>query len=125
MNSRREGSGIEEGSELVAMGRWWWYNTTIPEDEEMSATAPTEPAWQTALASSASALRRLASYSLPPELDRRILDLGERKETLNPAEREELLAWVTFTQQSSAEKLEAEVALRRLAAVFPELTTLA
>lgn len=89
----------------------------------MSAPAPVEPARQAALASSASALRRVASYALPPELDRRILDLGERKETLTPDERAELLAWVAFTQQRSAEKLEAEVALRRLADVFPELAT--
>jgi hypothetical protein len=88
----------------------------------MSAPAPTEPAWKAALASSAAALRRVASYSLPPELDRRVLELGERKETLTPDERAELLAWVAFTQQRSAEKLEAEVALRRLATVYPELT---
>ena len=74
-----------------------------------------------ALRSSAEALRRLADYSLPPELDHRILDLGERKETLTPDERAELLAWVAFTQQRSVETAEARVALRRLAAVFPEL----
>jgi hypothetical protein len=89
----------------------------------MSATAPAEPAWQAALASSAAALRRLANYALPPELDHRILDLGERKESLTPDERAELLAWVAFTQERSAEKLAAEAALRRLAAVCPELAS--
>ena len=89
----------------------------------MPGSAPAEPAWKAALASSATALRRVAGYALPPELDRRILDLGERKETLTPDERAELMAWVAFTQQRSAEKLEAEVALRRLAAVCPDLTT--
>jgi hypothetical protein len=88
----------------------------------MAAPTSAEPARQAALASSAAALRRVAAYTLPPELDRRLLDLGERKETLTPDERAELLAWVTFTQQRSAEKLEAELALRRLADVFPELT---
>jgi len=87
----------------------------------MSATAPVEPAWQAALESSAAALRRVASYTLPPELDRRVLELGERKESLTEDERAELMAWVTFTQQRSVEKLEAEVALRRLAAVCPDL----
>jgi hypothetical protein len=87
----------------------------------MSATAPDEPAWQAALASSVAALRRLAGYTLPPELDRRVLELGERKESLTADERAELMAWVAFTQERSAEKLEAEVALRRLAAVCPEL----
>jgi hypothetical protein len=85
----------------------------------MSAVA--EPAQRAALVSSTAALRRLAAYELPLALDSRVLDLGERKETLTPDERAELLAWVTFTQQRSIERLEAEVALRRLADVFPEI----
>jgi len=81
----------------------------------------TDPARNDALHTSARALRRLADYALPPELDRRILELGERKESLTPEEHAELLAWVDFTQQRSIETAEARVALRRLAAVFPEL----
>ncbi len=87
----------------------------------MSATAIAEPARRAALASSRAAHRRVAAYALPPELDRRILDLGERKDSLTDDERAELLAWVAFTQRQSLDKLEAEVALRRLADVFPEL----
>ena len=79
------------------------------------------PAWQDAAATSAAALRRVASYALPPALDRRLLDLGERKDALTPDERAELFAWVAFTQERSAEKLAAELALRRLAAVCPDL----
>jgi hypothetical protein len=86
----------------------------------MSATAPTEPEWKSALEASTAALRRLADYALPPELDRRILELGERKESLTPDERAELMAWVAFTQERSVEKLQAQVALRRLAVVCPE-----
>lgn len=89
----------------------------------MSATAPVEPAWQAALASSVAALRRVAGYTLPPELDRRVLELGERKETLTEAERAELMAWVAFTQQRSVEKFEAAVALGRLTAACPDLAT--
>jgi antitoxin (DNA-binding transcriptional repressor) of toxin-antitoxin stability system len=59
---------------------------------------------------------------LPPELDRRILELGERKDTLTADERAELLAWVAFTQARSIEAAEARVTVRRLANVFPELT---
>jgi hypothetical protein len=88
----------------------------------MTIPAPDEADWQAALASSVAALRRLTGYSLPPALDRRILDLGERKESLTADERNELLAWVAFTQERSAEKLEAEVALRRLASVCPDIT---
>ncbi len=87
----------------------------------MSANAPIEPEWRTALLSSVAALRRVANYTLPPELDRRGLELGERKDALTADERAELLAWVAFTQQRSAEKLEAELALRRLVSICPEL----
>ena len=90
----------------------------------MSATAPAEGGWKSAVEASTAALRRLVDYRLPPEFDRRILDLGERKESLTPDEREELMAWVAFTQERSIEKLEAEVALRRLSSVCPELTNL-
>ena len=86
----------------------------------MSA-ATLDPDRSDALRSSARALRRLASYSLPAELDHRILELGERKDTLSPDERAELLAWVTFTQQRSIETADAQVALRRLITVFPEV----
>lgn len=82
----------------------------------MSAVEP-----RVALAESATALRRLADYSLPPELDRRILDLSERKDELSEDERAELLAWVRFSQQRSIEKFGAEAALKRLAAAFPDL----
>jgi hypothetical protein len=94
-----------------------------PEDEPMVTPVVADPDPRRALESSAAALRRVAGYTLPPALDRRILDLGERKETLTPDERAELLAWVAFTQQRSAEKFEAEVALRRLAVAFPDLAT--
>ena len=87
----------------------------------MSATAPLEPAWREALASSVAALRKSAGYTLPPELDRRVLELGERKESLTADERAELMAWVAFTQQRSVDRLEAQVALNRLATAFPEL----
>jgi hypothetical protein len=87
----------------------------------MSSSILGEPARRDALESSTSALRRLAGYTLPPELDRRILELGERRESLSPQEKAELMAWVKFTQERSLEKAEAEVALQRLASGFPEL----
>jgi hypothetical protein len=86
-----------------------------------TSAAAASAARRAALAAAVAALKRLAAYVLPPELDRRILDLGERKDTLSPDERAELFAWVAFTQQRSIERVEAEVALRRLADVFPEL----
>ena len=85
----------------------------------MVSPAVAEPDWRSALETSVSALKRVAGYTLDPALDRRVLDLGERKESLTPAEHAELLAWVAFTQQLSLDKLKAELALRRLAAVYP------
>lgn len=89
----------------------------------MSVAVPTEPEWRAALTSSVATLRRVAAYTLPPELDRRVLDLGERKESLTAEERAELLAWVAFTQERSLERAAAEVALARLAVACPELTS--
>ena len=89
----------------------------------MATPTLTEPAWTAAITSSVAALKRMSGYTLPDALDERILSLGERKESLTEGERAELLAWVMFTQQRSAEKLEAELALRRLATVCPELAT--
>jgi uncharacterized protein YbjT (DUF2867 family) len=86
-------------------------------------TTPTlaEPNWRDALTSSVAALRRVSRYALDPALDQRILELAERKEFLTPAERSELLAWVSFTQQRTLEKLEAERALHSLVSICPEL----
>jgi hypothetical protein len=73
-----------------------------------------------ALRAARRALRRLAEYRLEPALDDRLRGLGERKESLSPEERAELLALVSFTQQRTLEKLEAELALRQLDAVAPD-----
>lgn len=73
-----------------------------------------------AVVASALALKRAASYSLPKVLDRRILELGERKESLTAEERAELEEWVEFTQQRSIDRLDAQSALRRLASAFPD-----
>jgi hypothetical protein len=82
----------------------------------MATATDLEPALRTARR----ALRRVADYRLDPVLDGRLRDLGERKDQLDPAERAELLALVTFTQQRTQEKLEAELALRQLDAVAPD-----
>jgi hypothetical protein len=82
-----------------------------------------EPARQDALRTSAATLRRTADNELPLELDQRILDLMERKESLAADEKAELMAWVGFTQQRSVDKLSAELALNRLMGAFPELAS--
>lgn len=85
----------------------------------MSAVSA-EPAVRDAVLASESTLKRISNYQLPDVLDRRILDLGERKESLTGDERAELFAWVAFTQQRSLDKLEAEVALKRISKAWPE-----
>lgn len=86
----------------------------------MSA-ALTEPELRSAVSSSVAAHRRVAAYTLPSALDVRMLDLGERKESLTVAERDELLALVAFAQARSVEKFDAELAVRKLTAVCPDL----
>lgn len=83
---------------------------------------PTDPKrLQSAFRSCERALRRVADYRLDPALDRRLRDLGERKEWLNPAEHDELLALVAFTQQRTLDKLEAEAALEELQSARAQL----
>ena len=68
-----------------------------------------------------SALRKLARYRLEPELDRLMLDMGERKEFLGKQEHDLLLGLVHFTERRTLEKLEATVILKELGEQFPEL----
>jgi hypothetical protein len=68
-------------------------------------------------------LRRVAEYRLPPALDERLLWLSENKESLSQVERQELLALVEFADEKTAEKLQAQAALRRIDKVFPKLAS--
>ncbi|MBI3822365.1 MAG: hypothetical protein HY289_06765 [Planctomycetes bacterium] len=69
----------------------------------------------------AATLERVASYKLPPSLDRRLLWLSENKETLTHEEREELQALVDLAEDRTVEKLQASVMLRSLAEACPQL----
>jgi hypothetical protein len=86
----------------------------------MTGTSLADPTVQSALQHVARALKRVSNYHLPPALDRRMQELGERKEYLGPAEHDELLALVTFTQERTLEKLQAELALRELQPLLPD-----
>jgi hypothetical protein len=61
----------------------------------------------------------MADYELDPRLQKRIHELGERKEFLTAAEHEELLALVDFVHKRTIEKLEAQTALVRLRTSIP------
>jgi hypothetical protein len=82
------------------------------------------PDQRAAVARSLAAHRRVAAYTLPVALDTRLLDLSERKEALTADERNELLGLVAFTQARSVEVAEAELAIRRLTAAYPDLANL-
>ncbi len=69
----------------------------------------------------ARALRPVAEYQLEPALDRRLHDLGERKEFLSPEEHAELIDLVAFSRKRSIEKLGACLALQRLHEIAPEV----
>jgi hypothetical protein len=68
-----------------------------------------------------SALSRVANYELEPSLQKRLLDLGERKEFLGEAEYDEHMALVDFTRKRTIESLEARLALDRVRQAFPEV----
>src|SRR5208337_700252 len=71
----------------------------------------------------ARALRPVAEYQLEPALDRRLRDLGERKEFLSPEEHAELIDLVAFFRRRLIEKPGARVALRRLNEIAPEVVS--
>ena len=85
----------------------------------MTMVSTTDPQFQSAIQACAEALHRVADYDLDPSLQRRIHELGERKEFLSSAEHEELLALVDFVHKRTIEKLEAQVALSRLRTAIP------
>jgi hypothetical protein len=86
----------------------------------MTPTTLADARVQSALRHGVQALNRVANYVLPAALDRRLRELGENKEYLGAAEHEELLALVTFTQERTLEKLQAELALRELQTLVPD-----
>jgi len=85
----------------------------------MSTVLTTDPQFQSAIQACAAALHRMADYELDPSLQRRLHELGERKELLTSAEHEELLALVDFVHKRTIEKLEAQTALARLRTAIP------
>ena len=87
----------------------------------MSMISTSDPLFRSALDACVNTLRRLANYQLDAALEERLQDLGERKEVLGEREHQFLMALIGFTQQRTREKLEAELALRRLQEAIPEL----
>jgi hypothetical protein len=91
----------------------------VKEGQPMAAISTTDPQLQSALYACATALHKLADYELDPLLQRRLQELGERKEFLTATEHEELLALVDFAHKRTIEKLEAQTALSRLRSAIP------
>ncbi|HYV38871.1 MAG TPA: hypothetical protein VE988_24520 [Gemmataceae bacterium] len=86
----------------------------------MTVASVADPRLHSAVRSCVQALRQIAAYTLPAVLDEQLRELGERKEFLQPSEHNQLMALVGFTQQRTVEKLQAELALQKLQAIFPE-----
>lgn len=87
----------------------------------MITVSTADPQFQSAIHACAVALHRMADYELDPLLQKRMHELGERKEALTPEEHEELLALVDFVHKRTIEKLEAQTALARLRTVLPDM----
>lgn len=90
----------------------------------MATASNADPHIQSTIALCATALGKIADYELEPSLQRRLEDLGERKEFLDTEEHDELLALVNFTQRRTIESLEAKLALKQLRESFPNMVNL-
>ncbi len=66
-------------------------------------------------------LKRVARYKMEPFLARRMHELGERKDSLDRAEHQELLRFVEFWRKRTIDKFEAQTALRDLRRFIPDL----
>lgn len=89
----------------------------------MVATTEIAPQLRRALEGSLAVLRRSADSELPEPIVQRMRQLGERKDGLRDAERDEYLALVSFWKSRTLEKAEAAVALQRLHEAIPDLVT--
>jgi hypothetical protein len=90
-----------------------------PGDIPLATVSTTEPRFKEAVDSCVASLRRLVTFELDPPIARRLQDLSERKEFLGETEHGELMALVAFTQRRSVERLEAQLALKRLREILP------
>jgi hypothetical protein len=90
----------------------------------MSALTLSEAPRRSALQTCIEALRKIAEFQLDPALYQRLRTLGEQKEFLDLEQHAELMALVTFSEQRTIEKLEAQRALQSLRAAFPDLEDL-
>ena len=93
----------------------------VMSDSELSEVVRAEPRFANALELRVGALRRVAEYELDDAVNRRIRQLGERKEFLGQGEHAELMSLVKFSERRTQEKLDAQLALNRLAEILPEL----
>lgn len=89
----------------------------------MPAAPTVDPRLKLALEGSLAALQRLADSSLPPTLESRLRDLGQRKDVLDADELAEYASLVSFWKSRTLEKAEAAVALQRLREAIPDLAT--
>ncbi len=87
----------------------------------MAELVQSEPRFEAALHLCVDALRRMAEYRLDDSVNRRMRQLGERKEFLTEEEHAELMSLVNFTQGRTLEKLDAQRALDRLGEMLPGL----
>jgi hypothetical protein len=87
----------------------------------LATLSTTEPQFQEVLETCVLALRRMAEYELEEPIQRRLLDLSEKKEFLDEEEHDELMALVDFWQKRTNERLEAQVALKRLGELLPDM----
>ena len=87
----------------------------------LSISAKDNVEFEAALDQCVAALRKTANLELSSKLEDRLCDLNERKEFLSQQEHEQLLLLVDVMHLRSIEKIEAQLALKRLRNILPEV----
>jgi len=90
-------------------------------DSQLAEVVHSEPRFEGALELCVGALWRMAEYELDDSVNRRMRQLGERKEFLDEDEHAELMSLVDFAERRTREKLDAQLALNRLGEILPGL----
>lgn len=88
---------------------------------DLTAVVRSIPDFQDALGLCVGTLRQVAEYELNDAVNHRMQRLGERKEFLSEEEHAELLSLVSFSERRTRERFDAQLALKRLGAILPEL----
>jgi hypothetical protein len=89
----------------------------------MSTAVTNGPKFKRVMRTCVKTLRDMAAYKFGRAFRKRLRELAENKDSLTKAERVELSYLVDFWQKRTLEKLRAQVALKYLDEILPDLVS--